>query len=61
MEAIQRFAELPHVAQAGGGSQSLFQATSGGHDAVIDLGNHDSLALIKLDIAALHASNFIIH
>jgi serralysin len=44
-----------------GQSQSLFQSTNGGHDIVINLGNHDSITLMDVHIANLHASNFIIH
>ena len=44
-----------------GQSQSLFESANGGHDTVIDLGNHDSIILANLQIAALHASHFIIH
>jgi hypothetical protein len=35
---------------------SLFQSVDGGHDTVINTGNHDSLSLINL-----HTGNFIIH
>jgi len=35
--------------------------TNGGHDTVINLGNHDSITLANIQLAALHTSNFIIH
>jgi len=41
--------------------QSLFETANGGHDTVINLGNHDSITLASVQISALHASNFIIH
>jgi hypothetical protein len=44
-----------------GHAQSLFQTANGGHDTVINLGNHDSITLVDVQIAALHASNFIVH
>ena len=44
-----------------GKSQSLFQATNGGHDTLINLGNHDTITLANVKIADLHASNFIIN
>jgi serralysin len=43
-----------------GQSQALFQSTNGGHDTVIDLGNHDSITLTNVHIGELHAGNFII-
>ena len=43
-----------------GQSQTLFQPANGGHDTVIDLGNHDSLTLVNVHIADLHANDFII-
>ena len=42
-------------------SQSMFQTANGGHDTVINLGNHDSITLLNIKVADLHASNFIIH
>ena len=42
-------------------SQTLFQGANGGHDTVINLGNNDSITLVNVQIADLHASNFIIH
>jgi hypothetical protein len=42
-------------------SHSLFQSVDGGHDTVINPGNHDSISLINLHIADLNAGNFIIH
>src|SRR5262249_22677305 len=44
-----------------GQAQSLFESANGGHDTVINLGNHDSIILANIQLAALHASNFIIH
>ena len=44
-----------------GHALSLFQTANGGHDTVINLGNHDSITLVDVQIAALHASNFIVH
>jgi hypothetical protein len=46
-------------AQAGQ-SQSLFQSMNGGQDTLINLGNHDSLTLLNVHLADLHASNFIV-
>jgi hypothetical protein len=40
--------------------QALFQSTNGGHDTVIDLGNHDSTTLMNVHISELHTGNFII-
>ena len=54
-----QLATLLHDAQAGQ-PQALFQSTADGHDAVINLGNHDSITLTNIHIADLHASNFII-
>jgi len=42
-------------------SHSLFQSVDGGHDTVINPGNHDSISTINLHIADLNAGNFIIH
>jgi len=44
-----------------GQAQSLFESANGGHDTVINLGNHDSITLANVQLAALHTSNFIIH
>ena len=44
-----------------GQSQSLFESSNGGHDTVINLGNHDSITLANVQVADLHASNFIVH
>lgn len=44
-----------------GQAQSLFESANSGHDTVINLGNHDSITLANVQLAALHASNFIIH
>jgi hypothetical protein len=49
------------AAAQSGQAQSLFEAANGGHDTVINLGNHDSITLANVDIAGLHASNFIVH
>jgi hypothetical protein len=42
-------------------SRSLFLSVDGGHDTVINPGNHDSISPINLHIADLNAGNFIIH
>jgi hypothetical protein len=55
-----QLASLLNAAQTGQ-PQSLFQSVNGGHDTLIDLGNHDSITLTGVEIADLHASNFIIH
>ena len=57
---INQLQTLLSEAQAGQ-SQSIFQSANGGHDTVINLGNHDSITLANVKIADLHASNFIIH
>ncbi len=57
---INQLQTLLSEAQAGQ-SQSVFQTANGGHDTVINLGNHDSIMLANINIADLHASNFIIH
>ena len=57
---INQLQTLLSEAQAGQ-SQSVFQSANGGHDTVINLGNHDSITLANVKIADLHASNFIIH
>jgi hypothetical protein len=44
-----------------GQSQPLFKLTNGGHDTVINLGDHDSITLMNVHVTDLHASNFIIH
>jgi serralysin len=51
--------ELLNDAQTGQ-SQTLFESANSGHDTAINLGNHDSITLINVHIADLHASNFII-
>jgi hypothetical protein len=55
-----QLASLLAEAQAGQ-PQSLFQSENGGHDTLINLGNHDSVTLTNVHLADLHASNFIIH
>jgi len=55
-----QLAALLHDAQTGQ-PQSLFQPVNGGHDTQINLGNHDSITLTDVQIADLHASNFMIH
>jgi hypothetical protein len=55
-----QLASLLHDAQTGQ-PQSLFTTANGGHDTVIDLGNHDSITLTNVQLADLHAGNFIIH
>jgi hypothetical protein len=52
-------AALLHDAQTGQ-SQALFQSTNVGHDTVINLGNNDTITLMNVHLADLHASNFII-
>jgi hypothetical protein len=47
-------------AQAGQ-AQALFQAANGGHDTIINLGTHDSITLVNVQLAELHASNFVVH
>ena len=47
-------------AQAGQ-PQSVFQAANGGHDTLINLGNNDSITLTNVQLADLHAANFIVH
>ncbi len=44
-----------------GRSQALFQSENGGHDTIINLGNHDSITLTNVHISDLHSTNFIIH
>jgi len=39
----------------------LLQSVNGGHDTLINLGNHDSVTLTSVHVADLHASDFIIH
>ena len=58
--SVSELQTLLSEAQAGQ-PQSLFQAANGGHDTVINLGNHDSITLANLQIAGLHASNFVVH
>ncbi|WP_081851143.1 M10 family metallopeptidase [Bradyrhizobium sp. URHD0069] len=66
--ALDRFSSVTHNAQLAallndaqtGQSQALFQSANGGHDTVINLGNHDSISLMDVHISDLHASNFII-
>ena len=55
-----QLATLLHEAQTGQ-SQTLFESVNGGHDTLINLGNHDSITLTDVQIADLHASHFIIH
>ena len=55
-----QLATLLNDAQTGQ-AQSLFQSVNGGHDTMINLGNHDSITLTGVQIADLHASNFVIH
>jgi hypothetical protein len=44
-----------------GHSQSLFESANGGHDTIINLGNHDSITLANVQVADLHVSNFIVY
>jgi len=55
-----QLATLLNDAQTGQ-AQSMFQSVNGGHDTLINLGNHDSITLTDVHIADLHASDFIIH
>ena len=55
-----QLASLLAEAQAGL-SQPLFQTANGGHDTVINLGNHDVITLANVPLSALHASDFIVH
>jgi 20S proteasome alpha/beta subunit len=55
-----QLASLLAEAQAGQ-PQSVFQSENGGHDTLINLGNHDSITLTNVHLADLHASNFIVH
>jgi hypothetical protein len=56
----KQLASLLAEAQAGQ-SQSFFQTANGGHDTLINLGNHDVITLANVPLGALHASGFIIH
>jgi hypothetical protein len=56
----KQLASLLADAQAGE-PQSLFQSTHGGHDTLINLGNHDVVTLTNIPLSALHASDFIVH
>jgi VCBS repeat-containing protein len=56
----KQLASLLADAQAGL-SQSLFQTAHGGHDTLINLGNHDVITLTNIPLSALHASDFIVH
>jgi VCBS repeat-containing protein len=53
-------ATLLQQAQSGQ-AQSVIVAANGGHDTLIVLDSHDSLALTNVRIADLHASGFIVH
>ncbi len=55
-----QLAALLHDAQTGQ-AQSLFQSVNGGQDTLINLGNHDSVTLMGVHLADLHANDFIIH
>jgi VCBS repeat-containing protein len=55
-----QLASLLAEAQAGQ-PEPVFQSINGGHDTLINLGNHDSITLTNVHLADLHASNFIIH
>ena len=56
---INQLQTLLNEAQAGQ-PQSVFHATHGGQDTVIDLGAHDRITLAHIHLADLHANNFII-
>jgi hypothetical protein len=55
-----QLATLLQEAQAGI-SQSVFSSANDGHDTTINLGNHDSITLAHIQLANLHANNFIIN
>jgi VCBS repeat-containing protein len=55
-----QLASLLAEAQAGQ-PQSVFQSVNGGHDTLLNLGNHDSITLTNVHVAELHTSDFIIH
>jgi hypothetical protein len=54
-----QMAALLQEAQAGQ-PQALFHSSADGHDTVVNLGNQDSITLTNVQLADLHASNFII-
>jgi hypothetical protein len=54
-----QLAELLHEAQTGQ-DQSVFASTNDGHDTTINLGNHDSVTLTNIQLASLHANNFMV-
>ena len=56
----KELASLLAEAQAGE-PQSLFQTAHGGHDSLINLGNHDVITLTNVPLSTLHASDFIVH
>jgi len=56
---MSQLSTLLHEAQTGI-SQSVFVSTNDGQDTTINLGNHDSITLSHVQLANLHASNFII-
>ena len=53
------FAALLAQAPAGQ-AQSMLQAVNDGHDTLISLGGHDSVTLLSVHLADVHAINFII-
>ena len=57
--STNQLAELLHEAQTGQ-AQSVFASTNDGHDTTINLGNHDSVTLTNVQLASLHASNFMV-
>jgi hypothetical protein len=58
--SIDQLRTILHEAQ-NGEAQSILQAANGGHDTVINLGNHDSITLVNMKVTDLLASNFMIH
>jgi hypothetical protein len=44
-----------------GQAQPLFHAANGGHDTVINLGDHDSIILQNIQLPNLHIGNFVVH
>jgi hypothetical protein len=41
--------------------QPLLQATNGGHDTAINLGQGDSFTLVNVPVTSLQSSDFLIH
>ncbi|MGB7099584.1 MAG: hypothetical protein WBD95_12580 [Xanthobacteraceae bacterium] len=66
---LDGFSSVPNINQLqtllneahAGQPQSVFHATHGGQDTVIDLGAHDRITLANVHLVDLHANSFIIH